>query len=258
MSAEEEFRPSADTFDKLYRGEPAFDGAPAPTAIPWDVRRAQPRLMELEALGAISGEVLDIGCGLGDNAIFLASRGYSVTALDGSPAAIEQARERAAAAGATVTFGVADATNLTGYDGRFDTVIDSALLHCLDDAGRHAYAAGIHRATRAGARWFLYTFSDDNVNGIIAPMDAVGEAALRDVLTRHGWHVDFTGPTTYLGDPAGFTGPEELPPTMLDQLPPGHLDRLARMRDRFAAITPWLDGHQVHLPFVVVHATRVD
>jgi hypothetical protein len=27
----------------------------------------------------------------------------------------------------TVTFGVADATNLTGYEGRFDTVVDSAL-----------------------------------------------------------------------------------------------------------------------------------
>ena len=45
-------------------------------------------------------------------------------------------------------FGVADATNLTGYDERFDTVIDSAPYHCLDEDGRQAYAAGLHRATR--------------------------------------------------------------------------------------------------------------
>ena len=125
MSTPQSFRPSPETFDKLYRGEPTFEGAPPPTGIPWDVHQAQPRLMELEALGGFSGEVLDIGCGLGDNAIYLASRGHSVTRLDGSPAAIEEARRRAADAGvlnptagsAGVTFGVADATDLSGYEG---------------------------------------------------------------------------------------------------------------------------------------------
>ena len=66
------FQPTPESFDKLYRGEPAAEGAPRPTAVPWDIRQAQPRLMELEALGGIRGEVLDIGCGLGDNAILAA------------------------------------------------------------------------------------------------------------------------------------------------------------------------------------------
>jgi hypothetical protein len=66
------FRPDPETFDKLYRGEPVVEGGPAPAGVPWDVHQAQPRLMELEALGGFSGEVLDIGCGLGDNAIYLA------------------------------------------------------------------------------------------------------------------------------------------------------------------------------------------
>jgi SAM-dependent methyltransferase len=215
--------------------------------------------MELEALGGIRGEVLDIGCGLGDNAIFLASRGYSVTGLDGSPAAIEKARSRAADAGVTVTFAVADATKLTGYDGRFDTVIDSALYHCLDDEGRQAYAAGLYRATRPGARLHLYCFSDGNINGIVAPMGAVPESNIRDTLTANGWRITFLGPTTYLGNSGAFTaGTDDFAEQLREQLTPEQLEQMRVLRERFATIAPLLDDDRVYMPFTVVHAGRVD
>ena len=177
--------------------------------------------MELEALGAIKGQVLDIGCGLGDNAIYLASRGHSVTGLDSSPAGIEQARARAADAGVQVRFDVADATELAGYDGAFDTVVDSALYHCLDRTGRQAYAAALHRATTPGARLFIYCFSDDSVNGVTAPMDAVQESEIRETLPGGGWRIDFLGPTTFLGNASGFSGSfGKLPDKVLAQMPP--------------------------------------
>ena len=258
VTTPQSFRPSRESFDNLYRGEPIFEGAPRPTGIPWDVHQAQPRLMELEALGGISGEVLDIGCGLGDNAIFLASRGHSVTGLDGSPAAIEEARNRAAAAGVQIIFDVADATNLTGYDGRFDTVIDSALYHCLDDEGRQAYAAGLYRATRPGARLHLSCFSDGNVNGVVAPMAAVPEDSIRDTLTANGWRIDFLGPTTYLGNAVGFKADDNFACMMAEQMPPEAVEHMREMGARFAKIADLLDDDRVHLPFTVVHAHRVD
>lgn len=255
----QDFRPSPETFEKLYRGEPTFEGVPAPAGIPWDVHQAQPRLMELEALGGISGEVLDIGCGLGDNAIFLASRGHSVTGLDGSPTAIEEARRRAAEAGVAVTLAVADATNLTGYDGRFDTVVDSALYHCLDEDGRHAYIAGLYRATRPGARLHLACFSDGNVNGVVAPMGAIPESNIRDTLTANGWRIDFLGPTTYLGNTAGFCGGEDgVPAALAEQMPPEALEQMRAVTERFTKIAELLDGDRIYLPFTVVHAHRVD
>ncbi len=258
-SASEAFRHNAESYESLYRGEPAFPGAPAPDGIPWDIRQAQPRLMELEALGVIRGEVLDAGCGLGDNAIYLAGRGYSVTGVDSSPTGIAAARTRAAEAGAQVRFEVADATELTGYDGRFDTVVDSALYHCLDHDGRQAYAAALRRATTPGARWFLYCFSGDNVNGVIAPMEAVPETDIRATLGNAGWHIDFLGPTTFIGNTAGFSGSfGKLPEAILREMPPGQAEQMRRMTERMATILPLIDDGRIHLPCHVVHASRAD
>ncbi len=54
------------------------------------------------------GRALDLACGAGRNALWLAERGWNVTAVDGSPTAIEVLRNRAAERGVTVDARVAD------------------------------------------------------------------------------------------------------------------------------------------------------
>ena len=140
-------------FEALYGGN-----SPAP----WDTKAPKDNVIGWCALGLVHGDVLDIGCGLGDNAIYLAQRGFAVTGLDISPTALDIAAGRATEAGATLTLTRGDATTLHGYTGAFDTVVDSGMFHCLDDAGQRAYAAAAHRATRPGATLLLSCISDTN------------------------------------------------------------------------------------------------
>jgi 2-polyprenyl-3-methyl-5-hydroxy-6-metoxy-1,4-benzoquinol methylase len=85
-----------------------FESAYQETAS-WDIPVPQPAFVGLEESGEIRGSVLDAGCGTGENALFLASRGHELWGLDFVSVAIERASAKAKERGLSVKFQVGDA-----------------------------------------------------------------------------------------------------------------------------------------------------
>lgn len=100
--------------------------------LPWDTGEEDVHLVAaIERHGIEAGKGLEIGCGTGTNAVFLAQRGFQVTAFDLSALAIEQARDRARQAGVSIDFQQADMLHLPDWSERFQFVFDRGVYHVL-------------------------------------------------------------------------------------------------------------------------------
>ena len=136
-------------FDEMYAGVP-----------PWDIGRAQPEVVRIAEAGGFAEPVIDVGCGTGENALELASRGLRVLGIDASPRAIDAAKAKASERGISAEFLVADALALDPLDRRFRTALDCGVFHVFDDPERPLYVASLASAVEPGGVLHLLCFSD--------------------------------------------------------------------------------------------------
>lgn len=181
--------PTAAYYEDFYRGTGPFEGVTFGT-VPWDIVAPQPAVVEAERSGLLRGRILDIGCGLGENAIHLARCGHDVTGVDVAPTAVAGARDRAAAAGVATRFVTADATGPGALPpGPFDAVLDCTLFESLEPAARQDLAVAAGDAARAGAGLALICIVADLLPAELPGVLPFSPAELERTLAAGGWEI---------------------------------------------------------------------
>ncbi|MFE2436432.1 class I SAM-dependent methyltransferase [Streptomyces sp. NPDC059409] len=187
-----------DQFEAAYRGTARAGSRLA--ELPWETGEPQPVVVRLAAQGAFHGDILDVGCGTGDNTLHLASLGHCVTGVDFALSAINTALAKQRRRGLKATFAVADACELDGYEAAFDCVLDCGLLHSLPVERRASYLWALRRATRPDAVAHILCLTDRMApHGTLQPLS---EEELRKLFGRN-WKVESLTPETLVGRSAG-------------------------------------------------------
>lgn len=128
----------------------------------WVTTSVSPALQQLVIDQTIprGSRVVDLGCGPGVHAIFLARHGMSVVGVDKSPAALEKAREIAGLFSAELDFVEGDILDVPLPDAHADVVHDSFVYHNVRPEARAAYVAEVARILKPGGLLVMTEFSD--------------------------------------------------------------------------------------------------
>lgn len=115
-----------------------------------------------------TGVALDLGCGAGRHAVFLARQGWRVVAVDLSPVALAWADERVRAAGVAdrVALQQAALRALVLPAGGFDLVVDAGCFHHLAPHRRAGHVAAVARWLRPGGWLCLSAFTPEGGSGL--------------------------------------------------------------------------------------------
>ncbi len=193
-------------FERLYAQ--AADGH---AVVPWDRRAPHPLLVEwIEQRPDLSGRrTLVVGCGLGDDAAYLAAQGYRVIAFDISGSAIDAARRRFPTS--PVDFRVADLLNPpTEWREHFDLVVETYTTQSLPVRLRPTVVLHVGRLVAPGGTLLVLAVApdaDEQSDGppwplsrtdiesfAVEGLNVVSVEEIRDPPETHRWRAVFTRP----------------------------------------------------------------
>lgn len=138
-------------WDKIYREEKP----------PWDSDEPSKHLTELVESGELKpSSALDICCGKGTEAIYLAEKGFAVSGIDLSSEAIKLAKEKAESAEVSVGFEVGDVLQMPFKNDTFEFVNDKGCFHVFGPDERDEFAVEVSRAMKDDGKYMLRCFSD--------------------------------------------------------------------------------------------------
>lgn len=170
-------------FEEMYQGVP-----------PWEIDGPQSEIVHLAGHGEIKSPLLDVGCGTGENALYLAKLGFDVTGIDIVSVAVEKALSKAKERSISATFLVWDALNLQGLQGCFNTVIDSGFFHALPDKKRPVFVESLSSVLNPGGKYLMMCFSEHEP-GSWGPK-RVTQAEIRETFGQ-GWMIDYIRETKF-------------------------------------------------------------
>lgn len=177
-------------FNSVYRETP-----------PWDVGGPQPAMSALLAEYPAIDPILDVGCGFGDLAIYLAKLGHRVVGIDFVDAAIAQAREKASSlppeTARLLDFRVADALKPSLLERPFGSVVDSGFFHLFDPDQCDRFVDDLAQTLLPGGRYYLLAFDVEFSIPNLPRQVTAGE--LRNCFTSEkGWHIHEIRPAEFL------------------------------------------------------------
>jgi SAM-dependent methyltransferase len=159
---------------------------------PWDIGRPQPAMSRLIDRYPPAGPILDVGCGSGDLAIYLAQLGHPVTGVDFVEAAIDRAREKAGLLPPEtmhlLDFQVADASKPSLLRRHFGAVVDSGFYHLFELDECSLFVDELSQVLLPGGRYYLHAFAIEFSQPNL-PRRVSAEEILTQFTVDRGWKI---------------------------------------------------------------------